>query len=52
MWVYCLGVCWTKLPGLVGAIVLTLRCTAVAVEQFEHPCTYNVHHTSIQAVKE
>lgn len=32
MWVYCLGVYWTKLPGLVVAIVLDLRNTAVAVK--------------------
>lgn len=39
------GVCWPKLPGLVGAIVLTLRDPAVAMKRFQPPC-------SVQEVKE
>lgn len=41
---WCGCIVWTILPGLVGAIVLNLRHTAVAMKQFQPPCTHRSPH--------
>lgn len=45
MWVYCLGVCLPKLPGLVEAIVLTPRhnCSHETISLSQY-LPYNMHH--------